>query len=90
MVNIGYADGYPWRIPGGTLVAVNGGKAPVVGRISMDMISVDLTDLPQAQVGDVVTLWGDSPHVSELAAAAGTSPYELLTGVGNRVERALI
>jgi len=90
VVNIGYADGYPWRIPGGTLVAVNGGKAPVVGRISMDMISVDLTDLPQAQVGDVVTLWGDSPHVSELAAAACTSPYELLTGVGNRVERALI
>jgi alanine racemase len=87
VVNIGYADGYPWRIPGGTPAEVAGAKVPVVGRISMDMVSIDLTDLPQAKVGDVVTLWGDSPQVGELAAAAGTSPYELLTGVGNRVER---
>ena len=54
------------------------------------MISIDLTDLPNAKVGDVVTLWGESPHVGELAVAAGTSPYELLTGVGNRVERTLV
>ena len=90
VVNIGYADGYPWRIPGGTPVTLADGKASVVGRISMDMISIDLTDLPSAKVGDAVTLWGESPHVGDLAAAAGTSPYELLTGVGNRVERMLV
>lgn len=87
VVNVGYADGYPWRMPGGTPVAIAGTQAPVVGRISMDMISVDLTDIPAAKNGDRVTLWGDTPHVAELAALAGTSPYELLTGVGNRVER---
>ncbi|MBT8443827.1 MAG: alanine racemase [Gammaproteobacteria bacterium] len=87
VVNVGYADGYPWRMPGGTPVGIAGTHAPVVGRISMDMISVDLTDLPAARTGDTVTLWGDRPHVAELAGRAGTSAYELLTGVGNRVER---
>lgn len=89
VVNAGYADGYPWRIPGGTQVSVAGANAPVVGRISMDMISVDLTDVPDAGIGDRVTLWGDEPQVAELAALAGTTPYELLTGVGSRVERVI-
>lgn len=87
VVNVGYADGYPWRMPGGSPVVVAGAMAPVVGRISMDMISIDLTDVPAARTGDTVTLWGDQPHVAELAGRAVTSPYELLTGVGNRVER---
>lgn len=89
VVEVGYADGYPWRIPGGTPVRIGGAEAPVVGRISMDMISVDLTDAPGARSGDAVTLWGPRPHIADLAARAGTSPYELLTGVGNRVERVL-
>ena len=89
VVNAGYADGYPWRIPGATPVRVGKHDAPVVGRISMDMICVDLTDVPTAQTGDPVTLWGERPHVAELAERIGTSPYELLTGVGNRVERVL-
>jgi len=90
VVNCGYADGYPWRIPGGTPVDIAGARAPVVGRISMDMISIDLTDVPEAAVGDAVTLWGDTPLVGDLAAASGTSPYELLTGVGNRVQRVTV
>jgi len=89
VVNVGYADGYPWRMPVGTPVGIAGTQAPVVGRISMDMISVDLTDVPATKTGERVTLWGDAPDVAELAARAGTSPYELLTGVGNRVERVI-
>jgi len=87
VVNVGYSDGYPWRMPGGTPVCIAGTTAPIVGRISMDMISIDLTDVPDAIGGDRVTLWGDHPHVAELANRCGSSPYELLTGVGNRVER---
>ncbi|MGI9344488.1 MAG: alanine racemase [Gammaproteobacteria bacterium] len=87
VLNAGYADGYPWRIPTGTPTRVAGEIAPVVGRISMDMISIDLTDSPAAAVGDSVELWGEDPHVAELAARVGQSPYELLTGVGTRVKR---
>lgn len=87
VINLGYADGYPWRMPAGTPVGIADATAPVVGRISMDMVTVDLTDLPSANVGDTVTLWGAEPHVAELAARVGSSPYELLTGVGNRIER---
>lgn len=87
VIDVGYADGYPWRIPGGAPVRVGGALVPVVGRISMDMISVDLTDVPDARAGDRVVLWGDEPGVADLAARAATSVYELLTGVGNRVQR---
>lgn len=87
VVNVGYSDGYPWRMPGGTPVGIVGKQAPVIGRVSMDMISIDLTEIPEANSGDRVTLWGDRPHVGELAARVGTTPYELLTGVGNRVKR---
>jgi alanine racemase len=87
VIDAGYADGYSWRIPSGAPVRVGGTVVPVVGRISMDMISVDLTDAPDATVGDRVVLWGDEPGVADLAARAGTAVYELLTGVGNRVQR---
>jgi alanine racemase len=87
VLNAGYADGYPWRIPTGTPTRLAGRVAPVVGRISMDMISIDVTDVPDAAVGDSVELWGADPHVAELAARVGQSPYELLTGVGSRVRR---
>jgi alanine racemase len=87
VIDVGYADGYPWRLNGGTPVIVNGSVAPVVGRVSMDMISVDLTDVPGAIVGDRAVLWGSDPDVADLAQRAGTTPYELLTGVGPRVTR---
>jgi alanine racemase len=87
VINVGYGDGYPWRLKGGTPVSINGARVPVVGRISMDLISLDLTDLPGAKIGDTAVLWGDEPDVVDLARRAGTTPYELLTGVGSRVTR---
>lgn len=87
VVNVGYADGYPWRLSNRATVCVGECAVPVVGRVSMDMISIDLTDVPDVRVGDSVVLWGQEPAVDDLAEIAGTSPYELLTGVGSRVAR---
>lgn len=87
VIAAGYADGYPWRLGDGTPVLVNGMPAQIVGRISMDMISVDLTGLSSVRVGDRVVLWGEQPEAADLARRAGTSVYELLTGVGERVHR---
>jgi alanine racemase len=83
---IGYGDGYPRHAPGGTPVLVNGTPAKLAGRVSMDMICIDLVDQPQARVGDEVVLWGEGLPVDEVAAAAGTISYELLCGVGSRVQ----
>jgi len=76
-------------MPSGTPVRIGDAMVPIVGRISMDMISVDLTGAMNAAVGDRVVLWGRTPGVAELALRAKTSPYELLTGVGSRVRRCL-
>src|SRR5690606_14205917 len=81
----GYADGYPWYAPSGTPVGVRGRIVPLVGRVSMDMITVDLTDLPAAVPGDRVVPWGDSPTVEDVAAAAGTIPWSIMTGISRRV-----
>jgi alanine racemase len=81
----GYADGYPWHVAPGTPVGVGEGTAPLVGRVSMDMITVDLTDHPGARPGDRVVLWGDSPTVEEVAGAARTIPWTLMTGINRRV-----
>jgi alanine racemase len=59
--------------------------APVVGRVSMDMLTIDLTDVPGARVGDRVVLWGDGPTVEEVAGAARTIPWTLMTGINRRV-----
>jgi alanine racemase len=83
----GYADGYPWHLSRGTPVTVAGRRAPVIGRVSMDMISIDLTDVPGAAPGDRVVLWGEDPPVEEVARCAGTIPYELLAAMSPRVER---
>lgn len=84
VVGIGYGDGYPWRASGAS-VWLNGGRADVVGRVSMDMITIDLREHDSAQIGDVVELWGSNIPVSEVAQQAGTIPYELLCGVTARV-----
>ncbi len=86
-VSCGYADGYPRHAPSGTPVVVRGQRVPLAGRVSMDMLAVDLTDLPQAQIGDSVELWGAQLPVDEVARAAGTIGYELLTKVTQRVPR---
>ncbi len=82
---IGYGDGYPRHAPSGTPVLVNGQRAPLAGRVSMDMITVDLTALPDARIGDPVVLWGEGLAPEEIALAAGTIPYELFCQVTRRV-----
>ncbi|MFK8398546.1 alanine racemase [Pseudomonas sp. BGr12] len=86
-VSCGYADGYPRHAPSGTPVLVDGQRTVLAGRVSMDMLAVDLTDLPNAAVGDRVELWGANLPVDEVAAHAGTIGYELLTKVTARVPR---
>jgi len=87
-VACGYADGYPRHAPTGTSVGIRGAKVSLVGRVSMDMITVDITDLPRAQVGDEVILWGDGgPSGDEVAKMAGTISYELFSAVTARVPR---
>jgi len=85
VVACGYADGYPRHAWNGTPVLVDGVRVQMAGRVSMDMLSVDLTDVPHATVGTPVTLWGDGLPVEEVAAAAGTVSYELLCALARRV-----
>ncbi len=85
IVACGYADGYPRNAPTGTPVLVNGKRARIVGRVSMDMISVDISDIPEAYIGSPVTLWGEGLSADEVAAAAGTVGYELLCALAPRV-----
>jgi len=84
IVAAGYADGVPRHLPSGAPILIEGQRAPLAGRVSMDMIAVDVTDLPQAAVGSPVVLWGRGLPVDDVAAAAGTIAYELLCGVGRR------
>ncbi len=89
IVACGYADGYPRAAPDGTPVwvesAAGGARVPLIGRVSMDMIAVDLTDLASAACGDAVELWGTRIGVDEVAERAGTIGYELLSGLPARV-----
>lgn len=81
VVAMGYADGYPQFAPNGTPVLVDGQVCPLIGRVSMDMLTVDLTEHPHADVGTPVQLWGDTPQVSTLAAQCNVSAYQLLCGL---------
>jgi alanine racemase len=85
VVAVGYADGYPRLAPNGTPLLVNGKLVPLVGRVSMDMLTVDLRTQPDAKVGDRVQLWGTDLPVEQVASAIGTLAYELLTGLSTRV-----
>jgi alanine racemase len=84
-VACGYADGYPRHAPTGTPVLVNGHRTQTLGRVSMDMIGVDLSDIKDAQVGSRVVLWGEGMPVEEVARSAGTISYELLCALTARV-----
>lgn len=81
---IGYGDGYPRSVQGGTPVSINGHRAPIVGRISMDLITIDLRGI-DANVGDRVILWGRELPVEEIARHAGTISYDLTCGMTKRV-----
>lgn len=85
VVACGYADGYPRHAPNGTPIMVDGIRTRVVGRVSMDMITVDLTPVPGAHVGSKVILWGASLPIDEVAHAAGTIGYELMCALAPRV-----
>jgi alanine racemase len=85
VVACGYADGYPRHAPTGTPVLVNGRRTRTLGRVSMDMLAVDLEGVPAAGVGTPVTLWGEGLSCDEVAASAGTVSYELLCGLTPRV-----
>lgn len=85
VVACGYADGYPRHAPNGTPILVDGVKTRIVGRVSMDMITVDLTPVPAARVGSSVTLWGQGLPIDEVANAAGTIGYELMCALAQRV-----
>ena len=87
VVAFGYGDGYPRHARPGTPVLINGQIAPLIGRVSMDMITVDLRAHEGARVGDSVTLWGDGLSVDEIARHAETISYELLCHVTARVPR---
>jgi alanine racemase len=86
VVAVGYGDGYPRHLQSGTPVLVNGRRVSLIGRVSMDMINLDLTDVPVANVGDKVTLWGGHLPIEEISARADTIPYELMCGLSPRVE----
>ena len=85
VVAVGYGDGYPRHAPSGTPVLVNETVVPLIGRVSMDMITVDLRRQPEARVGDPVVLWGEGLPAEEVAEHAGTITYELFSGVTSRV-----
>jgi alanine racemase len=88
---VGYGDGYPRNLTSGSPVLVNGVRAPLAGRVSMDMIGIDVTDLAQAtRLGDPVILWGAGLPVEEIAVWANTIPYELLCGISQRVAVTLL
>ncbi len=85
IVACGYADGYPRHAPSGTPIVVMGRRTRTLGRVSMDMLACDLSDLPAAGIGSPVTLWGGAVSADEVAAAAGTIAYELFCALAPRV-----
>ncbi len=89
-VAMGYADGYPRQAVEGTPIIVHGQRTQLIGRVSMDMLTVDLTDLPEANVGSEVEFWGEKISANEVAAYCDTIAYHLFTGVTNRVPRKYI
>ncbi len=82
---IGYGDGYPRNVPAGTPVLINGVRVPIIGRVSMDLMTLDLRGIPAAKVGDEVLLWGPELPVEIIAKAAGTISYELTCSITRRV-----
>ena len=86
VIACGYGDGYPQNAPTGTPVLIAGHRCPIVGRVSMDMLTVDITDYPDVDDAASVVLWGEGLPIEEVADSVQRSPYELLTGVQHRVQ----
>lgn len=90
IIAAGYGDGYPWRTQSGTPVLVAGQAYPLVGRVSMDMIAVDLGKDATVSEGDKCILWGQGLPVERIAQSAGSIPYELVCGISKRVRVAML
>jgi len=86
VVALGYADGYPQAAPAGTPVIAHGHRTHLIGRVSMDMLTIDLTDIPHAAIGSLVEFWGRHLPIHDVARHTHTSPYRLLSGL-KRVKR---
>ena len=86
-VPVGYGDGYPWGAADGTPVEIDGHIAPLAGRVSMDMVTVDVTDCSNLRLGAPAVLWGDQPSIDDVAAHSGTIGYELMTRLTSRANR---
>lgn len=84
---VGYGDGYPWSAPSGTPIEINGFLAPLVGRVSMDMLTVDVTDCGVVEIGTPAVLWGRNPGIDAVADACGTIGYELMARMTGRAVR---
>lgn len=89
VVALGYGDGYPRHAPSHTPVAINGQRTTLAGRVSMDMLTVDVTDMPHVMIGDRVEFWGDTVSATEVAEACGTISYELFCQVTSRPRRVI-
>lgn len=90
VIAMGYGDGFPRCAPAGTPVYINGRIVPIAGRVSMDMITVDLGPDAQDKVGDTVEMWGHNLAVETVAEAVGTIPYELVIKLANRIKKTYI
>ncbi len=87
---VGYADGYPRSAAQGTVVLVDGNRCPIVGVVSMDLITIDLSNAPMSRVGSIVECWGKNLSILELAKSSNRLCYELFTGVTARVRRSIL
>jgi alanine racemase len=90
VVACGYADGYPRHAPNGTPVAVNGIRTQIIGRVSMDMLFVDITSIPEADIDSEVELWGNLISIDEVAKSSGTIGYELMCAISSRVSMQVV
>jgi len=88
-IAVGYGDGYPRHAVTGTPVLIGGEKVPLVGRVSMDSINVDVSQCSHVNIGDEVTLWGVGLPIDEVAEKSGTISYELMCSITNRVKRVM-
>ena len=88
VLSVGYGDGLDWRLSNRGAVSVRGSRCPIVGQVSMDLTTVDLTDAPDAREGDEALLMGPAPYdAMGMAEAAGSIPYEVLCRISGRVQR---
>jgi alanine racemase len=86
-IALGYGDGYPRHAPSGTPVFIQGGQIPIVGRVSMDLVTVDLTKQPNTKIGTEVEVFGQNLSINEIASWCDTIPHTLMTGLTSRVPR---